>query len=168
MSFADIVFALVVLARLAELAIANRNTKALLAQGAVEIGAGQYPFIVALHTLWLAALIFFIPADAPVNWIWLGVFVLLQFGRVWVLTTLGRFWTTRIISLPGAPLVRRGPYRFVRHPNYLVVALEIPVLPLAFGAWQIALGFGVANLAMLAWRISIEERALTARRAIAP
>jgi methyltransferase len=168
MSLADIVIALVVLARLAELVIAGRNTRALMAQGAVEIGAGQYPFIVVLHTLWLTALIFFIPSDAQVEWGWLGAFIVLQFARIWVIASLGRFWTTRVITLPGVALVRRGPYRFVRHPNYLVVALEIPILPLAFGAWQIALGFGIANLVLLAWRIAIEERALAARREIAP
>jgi methyltransferase len=81
---------------------------------------------------------------------------------VWTLASLGGFWTTRVIVVPGAELVRRGPYRFIRHPNYLIVALEVPVLPLVFGAWPLALGFALANLAVLAWRIRVEERALAA------
>jgi methyltransferase len=159
-----IVIGLVALSRLVELVVANRNTRALLAQGAVEIGRGQYPFIVALHALWLLALLLTVPMDAPVDWYWLGLFVVLQAGRIWVIASLGRFWTTRVITLPHAPLIRKGPYRFLRHPNYLVVALEIPVLPLAFDAWAIALSFGLLNLAVLAWRIGLEDRALAERR----
>jgi len=87
----------------------------------------------------------------------------LQGLRVWVLATLGRYWTTRIITLPGAPLVRRGPYRWLRHPNYVVVAGEIAVLPLAFGAWQIAVVFSLANALVLWIRIRSEERALATR-----
>jgi methyltransferase len=106
-----------------------------------------------------------IPMAARPDWYWLGLFLLLQAGRVWVIASLGRFWTTRIISLPDAPLVRRGPYRLLRHPNYLVVALEIPVLPLVFGAWGIALVFGLVNLGLLAWRVALEDRTLEPRRA---
>ena len=168
MGVAYLVFILVAAERLTELVLARRNTRALLAQGAVEIGRGQYPWFVVLHAGWLAALAATVPAAAPPDWAWLGLFALLQLGRAWVIASLGRFWTTRMITLPGAPLIRRGPYRFVRHPNYLVVALEIPVLPLAFGAVWIALVFGLANLALLAWRIAIEDRALAARRDAPP
>ncbi len=164
MSLFPIVIVLVALARLVELVVANRHTRALLAQGAVEIGRYQYPYIVALHALWLVAMLVVVPFDMPADWYWLGLFVALQAGRVWVIASLGRFWTTRIITLPNAPLIRRGPYRFLRHPNYVIVALEIPVLPLAFGAWSVALGFGLVNLGLLAWRISIENRALAGRR----
>jgi len=157
--------ALVAVARLAELVYATRNTRALLAQGGVEIGRNHYVMIVLLHALWLASLWIFVPADAAISWPWLAVFVILQGLRVWVIASLGRFWTTRIVTLPGAPLVRRGPYRFVRHPNYLVVAGEILVLPLVFGAWRIALVFTLLNLAILAWRIRVEEQALAPRRA---
>jgi methyltransferase len=158
--------ALVAVARLAELVYATRNTRALLAQGGVEIGRNHYVMIVLLHALWLASLWIFVPADAAISWPWLAVFVILQGLRVWVIASLGRFWTTRIVTLPGAPLVRRGPYRFVRHPNYLVVAGEILVLPLVFGAWRIALVFTLLNLAILAWRIRVEEQALAPRRAV--
>jgi methyltransferase len=159
-----IVLLLVATQRLAELVYARHNTRRLLARGATESGAGHYPLLVALHTLWLAALAVFVPADTAPVWSLLAVFAVLQALRVWVLFTLGRYWTTRIITLPGAPLVRRGPYRLVRHPNYLVVAGEILVLPLAFGAWEIAVIFSLANAAILALRIRCEERALRPRR----
>ena len=166
MSLFHSIIALVVLARIGELALARHNTRRLLSEGAVEIGAAHYPLIVALHATWLLAMLLTIPAGAPPQWLWLGSFLVLQLGRLWVVTSLGRFWTTRIISLPNAPLVRRGPYRFLRHPNYLIVELEIVLLPLAFGGWTIALVFGIANAALLAWRIRIEEASLLARRSI--
>lgn len=162
---ARLVILLVALQRLAELVLARRNTARLLAEGAVEHGAGHYPAIVALHAAWLLAL--GLRAPGPVDPWWLAGFLVLQAGRVWVLASLGRYWTTRIITLPQAPLVRRGPYRCLRHPNYLVVVLEIPVLALALGLPWDALGFGLANAALLAWRIRAEERALAGRRGIA-
>jgi methyltransferase len=158
-----VIIALVAAERGFELIRAARNTRALLARGAVEVGAGHYPLIVLLHGAWLVALLYFVPADTPPSWGWLGVFVVLQGLRLWVLASLGPFWTTRIITLPGAALVRRGPYRFLRHPNYAVVVAEIAVLPLVFGAWRIALVFSLLNLALLAWRIRLEQQALAPR-----
>ncbi len=160
MGLAQIVTLLVALQRLAEVGYARRNARRLLAAGGVEHGAGHYPLFVALHAGWLVALFVLVPAEAPADWGLLGLYGLLQLGRLWVIASLGGRWTTRVIVVPGAPLVTRGPYRFLRHPNYLVVAFEIPVLPLAFGAWHIALAFGLANLALLAQRIRVEERAL--------
>lgn len=151
--------------RLGELAIAKRNTAALLARGAVETGASHYPLIVALHAAWLAALVGWVALTAPaIDLPLLAVFACLQAGRLWVLWSLGPFWTTRIITLPGAPLVRRGPYRFVRHPNYIVVILEIAVLPLVFDAWMLAVIFSVLNAALLYVRIGAEDQALAGRR----
>jgi len=98
--------------------------------------------------------------DRPIDGFWLGLFVLIEIARIWVLATLGRRWTTRIIVLPNAPLVRRGPYRFVNHPNYLVVVGEIAVLPLVFGLWRIALIFTLLNAAVIAIRIREENHAL--------
>ena len=159
-----IVLAAVAAQRLWELWLANRNTRRLLAEGAVEIGAGHYPLFVLLHASWLAAIALATPAaTVPNPWLLAGYGVL-QLGRLWVIGTLGRFWTTRIITLPGAPLVRRGPYRFVGHPNYLVAALEIAVLPLAFGQVLIALVWSVANALLVGWRIRVEDRALDDRR----
>ncbi|MFZ5791892.1 MAG: isoprenylcysteine carboxyl methyltransferase family protein [Pseudomonadota bacterium] len=164
MTVLQAVLAYVVAARLTELIHARRNARRLLAAGAIEHGAGHYPAIVALHALWLAALWLLVPPKSPPNGALLGLFAVLQLLRLWVILTLGRFWTTRILTLPGAALVRRGPYRLCRHPNYLVVALEIPLLPAAFGAWWLAVSFGLANLALLAWRIRIEDAALRLRR----
>jgi methyltransferase len=158
------ILALVVAQRLVELVYAERNTRALLARGAIEVGRAHYPFIVALHALWLAAIVFMLPADATINWLALAVFLVLQGGRIWVIATLGPYWTTRIITLDGAPLVRSGPYRFVRHPNYLIVAAEIAVLPLVFGEFAVCLVFSVLNAALLFWRIRQENAALSVRR----
>ena len=158
--------ALVVSERLAELAIAGRNTRRLLAEGAVEHGRGHYALFVLLHAAWLGAIAVTVPSDRPVLWPLVGVYFLLILGRIWVIASLGRFWTTRVVTLPGAPLVRRGPYRFMRHPNYAIVVAEIAVLPLAFGAWRLALVFSLLNLLVIAYRIRIEERALAPRRAL--
>ncbi|MBL8671803.1 MAG: hypothetical protein JNK11_14190 [Alphaproteobacteria bacterium] len=160
LGWAQWIVLLVALQRLAELALARRNARALLAAGAQEHGHGHYPAIVALHAAWLAALFLAVPPGQAPDWPWLAAFVLLQAGRAWAIAALGRRWTTRVIVLPGAPLVRVGPYRFMRHPNYAVVALEIVILPLAFGAFGLAAAFGVANAALLAWRIRIEDAAL--------
>jgi methyltransferase len=136
-------------------------------RGAVEHGRGHYPLFVALHGLWLIAILVAVPADASIDWLPLALFVLLQLARLWIVATLGPYWTTRIITLPGAPLIRNGPYRFLRHPNYLVVIGEIALLPLAFGAWRIALVFSLLNLALLAWRRRVENAALAPRRGLA-
>lgn len=148
-----------VLQRLAELALAARNTVRLRAAGAVEFGASHYPVMVTLHAAWLLTLAWF-GHDRPADLGWLAVFVVLQGARVWVIASLGPRWTTRVLVLPRATPVARGPYRWVRHPNYLVVALEIAVVPLAVGLPWVALIFSLANAAMLLWRIRVENRAL--------
>jgi methyltransferase len=153
------ILAFVTLQRLFELLIARRNTGRLLAQGAVEHGREHYPLIVALHALWLAALWRWAPGR-PIDLPLLVLFAVLQLGRVWVLKTLGPRWTTRIIVVPGAPLIRTGPYRWFSHPNSLIVTAEIAVLPLVFGLWKIALAFSLLNAAMLATRLRAENRAL--------
>ncbi|MEO7054991.1 MAG: isoprenylcysteine carboxylmethyltransferase family protein [Rhizomicrobium sp.] len=158
------IVALVILQRAGELVLANRNTQKLKARGAVEIGAGHYRFIVLLHMAWLMAVLWLMPAPLVIYWGWIAVFLLLQAARVWVIASLGPYWTTRIISLPDVPLVKRGPYRFVRHPNYLVVAGEILALPLAFGEIWVALVFSIVNAAVLYLRIREEETGLAPRR----
>jgi methyltransferase len=158
-SLAAVILLLVTFQRLGELVLAQRNTRLLLAQGAHEVAPGHYALIVAVHALWLASLWWF-AAGRPVEAFWLGVFAMLQLARVWVIATLGRRWTTRIIVLPGAPLVSRGPYRFVSHPNYVIVVGEIAALPLAFGLWQLAVLFTLLNAAVLAVRIAAENKAL--------
>ncbi|MDE2228316.1 MAG: hypothetical protein KGL11_04660 [Alphaproteobacteria bacterium] len=161
-----IIIALVALARLGELAYSARNARALKARGAIELGAGHYPLVLALHGAWLAALLALVRWDAAVDWYWLDAFGALQGLRLWTIASLGPYWTTRVFNVPGEPVMRRGPYRFIAHPNYLIVAGEIAVLPLAFGAWRIALIFSALNAALLAWRIRVEERGLAPRRTL--
>ncbi len=158
------IVAIVALLRVAELLYAGRNTRRLLARGGLEIAREQYPWFIALHATWLLSLLVFVPANTVPNLYLLAVFALAQVARVWIIATLGTFWTTRVITLPGVPLVRRGPYRFIRHPNYAIVCIEIAVLPLAFGAWPIALFFSLANATLVVWRIHAEDAALDARR----
>lgn len=162
MSLVQWIVLAVAMQRLAELGLSHRNGVRLLAKGGTEVGAGHYPIIVGLHTGWLATLFFLTPADASASWLLLCLFLLLQAGRVWVITALGERWTTRVITLPNVPLVRRGPYRWLKHPNYLIVIGEIAILPQAFGQWQIALAFSLANLLVLFWRIRVENAALLA------
>ena len=156
---AVVILALVTAQRLAELWLSKRNTRRLLDQGAIEHGRGHYALIVALHIIWLAALWWWAPGR-PIHWWFLGLFVLLQVGRLWVIATLGPRWTTRIIVPPDAPLVLRGPYRFVDHPNYVIVTLEIAVLPLVFGLVELALVFSLLNAVILWIRIRAEDSAL--------
>jgi methyltransferase len=153
------ILAFVTAQRLLELPIARANTARLLAAGGHEVAPGHYPLIVAVHAAWLAALWWFAPGQ-PISLPLLGLFVLVELARAWVLRTLGPRWTTRIIVVPGEHLVARGPYRFVSHPNYVVVAAEIALLPLVFGLWQIAAIFTLLNAAVLAVRITAENRAL--------
>jgi methyltransferase len=165
MTLSVAVLLLVTLQRLAELALANHNTRALKARGALEAGAGHYPLIVGLHAAWLGGLWWLAPAR-PVNLAWLAGFVVLQLLRVWVIASLGRRWTTRIIVLPGEPLVQRGPYRFLKHPNYLIVVAEIATLPLAFGLTSYALLVSTLNAGILSVRLRVESRALRQLRVV--
>ncbi len=150
----------IALQRLIELVIARRNTARLLAQGGREHAPGHYPVIVVLHAAWLASMVVFVPTNTPPDFFWLALLVLMQVARFWVLASLGSRWTTRIIVMPDAPLVARGPYRWMRHPNYAVVVIELIALPMVFGAVWIALVFTVLNAAVLTWRIREEDRAL--------
>jgi methyltransferase len=151
--------ALVTVQRLAELAIDRRNTARLLAGGAFEVGAAHYPAIVALHALWIATL-WATVGGREIDLALLAVYGVLQLFRAWVLMTLGRRWTTRIIVTPNLPLVTGGPFRFLRHPNYAVVTAEIAVLPLMFGLVWVALVFTLANAVLLSIRIKAENNAL--------
>ncbi len=149
--------------RLGELILARRNTARLMARGAVEHGAGHYPAIVALHTAWIAALVWW-GWDQSLHLGWLAAFVVLQALRLWVLASLGERWTTRIVVL-DEPLVARGPFRWLPHPNYAVVVAEIAVAPLVLGLGWVALVFSALNAALLLLvRIPAEDRALAPLR----
>lgn len=164
MMFAFTILGLVSLQRLAELIIANRNTMRLMSEGAKEVGESHYPVLVALHVAWLGAL-FLWAALVPVtiHMGWLVAYLALQAFRLWVMLSLGRFWTTRIIVPRNVGLVRRGPYRFVRHPNYIAVVLEIAILPFLIGAWPVAIVFSVLNAGILWVRITAENRSFESR-----
>ena len=138
--------------------------RSLKARGAVEYGRAHYPFIVALHAAWLITVLLLAAPEARTSAGGLALLVLLQLGRLWTVMTLGSYWSTRVLTLPGEPLVRGGPYRLTRHPNYLIVVGEIAALPLAFGEWRVALVFSALNAFALAWRIRVEDRALAPRR----
>jgi methyltransferase len=158
---AEIILAAVTLQRASELVVSHYNTQRLMARGAMEVAPGHYPLIVAVHAGWLISLWVF-GREQPVNIVFLAGYLVLQGFRFWMLWTLGARWTTRIIVLPGQPLVSEGPYRFLPHPNYAVVAGEIAVLPLTLGLPLLAGVFTVLNAAVLAIRISAENRALAA------
>lgn len=163
MTTASIILLLVTLQRLSELVIAKRNTAGLIAKGAVEHGASHYPVMVLLHASWLAGLWWF-GWNANIVWPFMLLYIALQAFRIWILATLGSRWTTRILTVPNETLVAKGPYKFVRHPNYLLVLLEVPLLPLALGLPWFGALFGALNIAMLAWRIRIEDQALKESR----
>lgn len=162
-SWAQVVLIYVVIQRLAELVYANANTRRLLSEGGREYGRGHYPLFILLHGGWLVAIALLAhPATLPNLWL-LATFVASQALRFWTLASIGCWWTTRIISAPHFPRVKKGPYRFSPHPNYAVVVLEIALLPLLLGAPLVALAFSIANAMLLTWRIRVEAEVLKER-----
>ena len=156
---AVLLLAFVTVQRLGELVLARRNTRRLIAAGAREVAPEHYPLIVALHAAWLAGL-WWLGRDEALQPLWLGAYAVLQALRGWVLASLGPRWTTRILVVPGETLVRRGPYRWIPHPNYAVVIGEVAVLPLVLGLGWYALLFSLLNALVLLVRIRAENRAL--------
>jgi len=161
-----VLVAFVAAGRLVELRIAARNRARLLARGGVEVAPGHYPWMVLLHTafliacpleVWLLNRPFLPGLAAPM----LVLVILATALRYWVIRTLDGRWTTRIVVLPGVPPVLGGPYRWVRHPNYLAVCTEIAALPLVHTAWLSAVTFSLLNALLLRVRIRAEERALS-------
>jgi methyltransferase len=155
---------LVAIQRLLELALSRRHERRLLARGAVERGSGHYPAIVAVHSLWLVSTLVegLLRGPEPPAW-WpvpLAAFLLVQPLRYWAILSLGENWNTRVLVVPGGELVRRGPYRYFPHPNYVVVVVEVLTFPLIFGAWITAITFSLLNAALLYVRIRTENRAL--------
>jgi methyltransferase len=161
------ILSLVVIQRLAELFIAKRNTDRLLNNGGVEISSGHYPLIVAFHAIWLGGL-WYLVWGHEVQWPWAFAYLVLQAARGWIIAALGSRWTTRIIIVPGETLSTSGPYKYFRHPNYMIVAAEIFILPMVFGLWFYALVMGCINLGVLYWRIREEEAALKPLRSQLP
>lgn len=158
--------ALIVVERLVEMVVSRRNEKRLLARGAVEVGASHFPAMVVLHTTFLFAAVAEVwwldrPFIAPVAAVMMGLIIATMALRLWVITTLQGRWTVRVLVLPNSLPVTGGPYRFLRHPNYLAVMVEMFAIPLVHCAWWTALFFSVANAALLVVRIRTEEKALT-------
>ncbi len=152
--------------RLGELVYSNSNTKRLLAEGGTEVGQSHYPVMIAIHTGWLITMIVLAiskPIENQIVWPLIGAYAVVQVGRFWVLHSLGRYWSTKVIDIPDAPLIRTGPYRWIKHPNYVVVVLEVALLPMAFQMWEVAVIFSVLNAAILTWRIKVENQALNKR-----
>ena len=149
--------------RFTELYISKRNEKWLLSQGAIEYGREHYPYIVALHTLFIVSLIaeYYLSGGRPVSYVFLLLFIVLLIFKYWVLSSLGYYWNTRIYRIPGAVAVRKGPYKFFKHPNYVDVVLEIAIIPLVFNLYYTALIFSVLNAIMLSVRIRVENRVWT-------
>ena len=160
-----VLVALVALERLAELVVSNRNAAWSFARGGRETGQGHYRFMVVLHSGFLVAMLVEAWVRRPqvpptLAWTMLALVVAAQALRWWCIATLGRRWNTRVIIVPGLPPVTSGPYRFLSHPNYVAVVVEGIALPLVHGAWVTALVFTVANAALLAVRIRVENAAL--------
>jgi methyltransferase len=164
MFYGVIVF--VIIQRVVELFIAKRNEKWIKNKGGIELGQRHYNLIVAIHILFLVSLVsevFLLKKELISFWqILVILFVFTQGLRIWAITSLGRFWNTKILVLPNATIKSKGPYQFLRHPNYVVVALEILILPLLFSAWATAIVFTIVNALILAVRIPEEEKALMA------
>lgn len=151
---------LFILQRLSELYIAKRNEKWLLQQGAIEYGQRHYPFIVALHTLFIISLIVeYILRDGPsISWLFLFIFIVILSFKFWALSSLGKYWNTKIYRIPGVYPVKKGPYKFLRHPNYVEVICEIAVIPLVFHLYYTAIAFTILNAIILNIRIGVENK----------
>jgi methyltransferase len=155
---------LVAIQRFLELLYSRRNERKLRARGAVERGGGHYPVIVVIHSLWLVSTLvegLLRGPEPPVWWpVPLAAFLLVQPLRYWAIFSLGENWNTKVLVVPGGKLIRRGPYRYFPHPNYVVVAVEVLTFPLIFGAWITAIAFSLLNAVLLYVRIRTENRAL--------
>ena len=163
---AQIAALLVLVQRGIEELYSRRNTQALLAQGAVEAGRDYYPVVAVAHLAWIASIFFLIPAGAPVIWPLLVLYLALQIVRYWVIGTLGRYWTHRIITLDEAPVVKSGPYRWLKHPNYAVTLAETLLLPSVFGAFALGVIMTAVWAAVIRYKIELEDAALAERRSI--
>ena len=152
----------IIVQRIGELIYAKRNTSWLLSNGAIEVGSGHYFLFPLLHGIWILSIALWIYSN-NLETIWFEFFILyclLQLLRVWIFVSLGKRWTTRIIILPRKSLVSSGPYRFLKHPNYILVWVEVAIFPMIFGAWHIALVFTLLNTLLLFYRIRVENSAL--------
>jgi methyltransferase len=140
-----------------------RNTRRLLSEGGYEVGRSFYPVVAVTHLGWLASVFLLIPPGAAVSYPMIAVYLALQGARYWIISSLGRFWTHRSITVDGAPIVNKGPYKFLRHPNYVLTIAEVFVLPSAFGAWALAAIMATIWTSVVSHRMRIENEALQKR-----
>jgi methyltransferase len=150
----------VIIQRLSELYIAKGNETWLRSQGAVEYGKEHYPFIVALHTLFIISIIveYMLRSNTPIDYVFLILFILLLLFKFWALSSLGKYWNTKIFRVPGAGPVKKGPYKLFKHPNYFIVVCEIAIIPMVFHLYYTAIVFTVLNAIMLTVRIKVENK----------
>jgi methyltransferase len=150
----------VILQRLSELYIARGNEKWLRSQGAVEYGQAHYPYIVAMHTLFIISIIveYILRPNSPIDYVFLILFALLLAFKFWALSSLGKYWNTKIFRVPGSGPVKKGPYKIFKHPNYFIVICEIAIIPLVFHLYYTAIIFTVLNAIMLTVRIRVENK----------
>ncbi len=160
----QIVALVILLQRVLEELYSRRNTRSLIAAGAREIGRSYYPVVATTHLAWIASIYFLIPASAEIHSILAIIYLILQCARYWIIGTLGRYWTHRIFTLDNAPVVRRGPYQFVRHPNYAVTIAETFLLPMVFGCFALGIIMGAVWSAVLSYKILLEDEGLSERR----
>lgn len=158
-----LVLAYLIVQRLGELVYAASNTRRLLSQGAREFGADHYHYFILLHGSWILLMVMLARPDHALNPFLLSAFFLSQILRLWTLASIGKWWTTRIISAPHFPRVKKGPYKFLSHPNYTVVIIEVAIVPMLLGLWWVAILFSVLNAILLRHRIGIENQVLTER-----
>jgi len=158
-----IFIAILVIQRLTELFISRRNEKWLLSQGAIEYGSGHYPWMVAMHTVFIFSLIaeYYLRGGEPMSFMFLMLFVALLLFKYWILTSLGNYWNTKIYRIPGSAPVRKGPYKYFKHPNYVDVVCEIAIIPLVFHLYYTAIIFSVLNAIMLTVRLKTENKVWT-------
>lgn len=153
----------IIVQRLGELVYANSNTKRLIAEGGEEFGADHYQYFIFLHSAWIAIIALLLNPEYPLNPAFLAIFIATQFLRFWTLASIGRWWTTRVISAPHFDRIKRGPYKYISHPNYLVVVLEIAIIPLLLGLPWVALVFSILNAILLRHRLGVENAVLRER-----
>lgn len=164
MSVLWVALAAIAAQRIVTVIYSARNTKRMLAAGGVEAGKAQFPVIALAQFAWLASMAFLISPGTNPNWWILGAAAIVEIFHCWAIASLGRYWSTRVVLVPGAQLVRSGPYGILRHPNYAAVLAEMVLLPLAFGRWDLALGFGALYAVLILWRVRDEDRLLAPAR----
>lgn len=159
-----ILLVIIILQRLAELRQAKGNEKWMKERGGIERGEQHYKWFIILHTMFFISIIFEVSfrdtSNLTLNYVLLSTFVITQIIRIWCIQTLGKFWNTKIIILPEFSLVSKGPYKYIKHPNYIIVGIELFVIPLLFGAYITAILFPILHILLLMVRIPCEERAL--------